>query len=110
MVRRGDPVPETSEVEATPEAAAGRAVESAVSAVDGSGDGKFKRGAKAVGNWFLDNDSAVRIIPILGYRIISSIFKFAIKLIQKKGNVSFNEGYDIGQEAFSFEADKKGKK
>jgi len=106
MASRGEPRTEATEVEATPEAEAERSVGSAVSIVES----RFKQKALKVIDWFLDNDSAVRIVPIVGLKLISGIFNFAMKAIQKRGNLTFGEEYKMGQDMLSFEANKKDKK
>jgi len=42
-------------------------------------------------------------------KMVWGILKFAKKAIEKKGNITFREGYEIGKDALSFE-DRKDKK
>ena len=45
---------------------------------------------------------------VMSYGVLRGVFKFAKDVIQKKGNVGFGAGYNIGEEMFS--PDKKDKK
>lgn len=45
----------------------------------------------------------------LAWRITKGLFKFAKLMIQKKGNIGFAEGWELGGEMFSLEDKKKGK-
>lgn len=45
----------------------------------------------------------------LTWNIVKGLFKFAKLMIDKKGNVGFKEGWDIGGEMFTLEDKKKGK-
>lgn len=42
-------------------------------------------------------------------KMLFGLLKFAKKAIEKKGNITFKEGYELGQDTFSF-GDKKDKK
>jgi hypothetical protein len=39
--------------------------------------------------------------------MVWSLLKFAKELVLKKGNVSFEEAYEIGKEAFNFDGKKE---
>jgi len=62
--------------------------------------------AKTIGKIAGDAD---RIALFLSYSVLCAVYKFTKKAIQKKGQISYGEGYEIGQEIFSFD-DKKEKK
>jgi len=59
----------------------------------------------------LVRDSGTTIfLGAVGYvKFKLALFNFAMKLIQKRGGMTFGEGYEIGKDAFSFES-KKDKK
>jgi hypothetical protein len=47
-------------------------------------------------------------VLFLGWRVLKATFEFAKKAIQKKGNVGFKDGVEIGEKMLSFdEKDKK---
>ncbi len=46
---------------------------------------------------------------VISGKILFGLFKFAKRAIEKKGDVGFKEGFEIGQEALSFEGKKEKK-
>ncbi len=46
---------------------------------------------------------------VVSTKILFGVLKFAKRAIEKKGDVGFKEGFEIGQEALSFEGKKEKK-
>jgi len=116
-MREGEP---KSEEEKTPEMAVSKAVSAVESkdAADPVSNSAFVRGTKAFlspsENW-KDAKSVAKtgffgtIIGLgAGYKILKGLYDFAKKAVDKKGNISFSEGFQMGHDLFSFE-DKKNK-
>ena len=119
------PRSENSEAENNPEAAAEQAVAVAVSEVENrdAADPIISSGWMNKIKELHKNDEsgadARKILGVVGNsltlgfnlcaKIVWGILKFAKKVIEKKGQVEFKEGYEIGKEALSFDG-KKDKK
>jgi len=91
---------------------AGRNIESAVAGSEKAASSNHWIWAKTkeLGGAFLDSTNPIRIVPFTIFRAIKGIFNFAIKAIEKRGKMSFKEGYGIGQDVFSTVLKKSNKK
>ncbi|MCX6721990.1 MAG: hypothetical protein NTY04_02275 [Candidatus Staskawiczbacteria bacterium] len=54
-----------------------------------------KRAGRLVGD-------VIGVTPSIIFKIIKGLYKFGETIIKKKGKIGFGEGYDIGEEMFTF--------
>lgn len=107
MIRGETPRNDNPETETNPEAAAEQAVDTAVSEVENRKTTWQK--VKGLGNQMIDSPFVGKAFGSIIIRTVGGIFRLAKKIIEKRGNISFKEGYEMGGDIFSLEAKKEKK-